>query len=194
MMKHIKKILALVLAACSVATCTVPAHAYDFGADEYAKRMEPLVTKDEEGRTTYINYLPTENDKIVGWHQDGYKIKAVVEPCGTKGVIYIESSKSPQNISIDSIGLTALKDIIKFEDGSYVKKIKTGKPCGLGMLFYKYGITVNSSGVKNGFYSQSMTFMDESGDSYKLGMMKSGEHEVCYNSSQPKLHVITWGY
>ena len=167
---------------------------YDFGADEYAKRMEPLVTTDEDGRTIYINYLPTEDDKIVGWHQDGFKIMAVVDASGTKGVIYIESNNLPDKIKIDSIGLTELKNIIKFEDGSYVKSIEFGSPKSFGLLFAKYAITVNSSGVNKWFYTQSMTFQDESGDAYKLGMMRYGEHEVAYNSDAPKISVITWGY
>ena len=168
---------------------------YDFGADEYAKRMEPLVTQDEEGRTIYINYLPTEDDKIVGWHQDGFKMMAVVEPCGTKGVIYLESNNLPDKIKIDSIGLTELKDIIKFEDNSYVKSIEFGKPKSFGILMFKdHAITVNSSGVNKWFYTQSMNFQDESGDVYGLGMMRFGEHEVSYDSDAPKIAVITWGY
>ena len=168
---------------------------YDFGADEYAKRMEPLVTQDEEGRTIYINYLPTEDDKIVGWHQDGFKMMAVVEPCGTKGVIYLESNNLPDKIKIDSIGLTELKDIIKFEDNSYVKSIEFGKPKSFGILMFKdHAITVNSSGVNKWFYTQSMNFQDESGDVYGLGMMRYGEHEVSYDSDAPKIAVITWGY
>ena len=167
---------------------------YDFGADEYSKRMEPLETTDEEGRTIYINYLPTEDDKIVGWHQDGFKIMAVVDASGTKGVIYIESNNLPDKITIDSIGFTELKDIIKFEDGSYVKSIEFGSPKSFGLFFAKYAITVNSSGVNKWFYTQSMNFQDESGDVYKLGMMRFGEHEVSYDSDAPKISVITWGY
>ena len=168
---------------------------YDFGADEYSKRMEPLVSQDEEGRSIYINYLPAENDNIVGWHQDGFKMMAVVEPCGTKGVIYLESNNLPDKIKIDSIGFTELKDIIKFEDDSYVKSIEFGKPKSFGILMFKdHAITVNSSGVNKWFYTQSMTFQDESGDAYKLGMMRYGEHEVAYNSDAPKISVITWGY
>ena len=168
---------------------------YDFGADEYSKRMEPLVSQDEEGRSIYINYLPAENDNIVGWHQDGFKMMAVVEPCGTKGVIYLESNNLPDKIKIDSIGFTELKDIIKFEDDSYVKSIEFGKPKSFGILMFKdHAITVNSSGVNKWFYTQSMNFQDESGDVYKLGMMRFGEHEVSYDSDAPKISVITWGY
>ena len=168
---------------------------YDFGADEYSKRMEPLVSQDEEGRTIYINYLPAEDDNIVGWHQDGFKMMAVVEPCGTKGVIYLESNNLPDKIKIDSIGFTELKNIIKFEDNSYVKSIEFGKPKSFGILMFKdHAITVNSSGVNKWFYTQSMNFQDESGDVYKLGMMRFGEHEVAYDSDAPKISVITWGY
>ena len=197
-MKHFKKIFAVALILCSLgatlAVSQTKAYAYDFGADEYAKRMEPLVTHDEEGRTIYINYLPAEGDNIVGWHQDGFKIKAVVEPCGTKGVIYLESNKLPDKVKIDSIGLTMLRDIVKFEDGSHINSIEFCKPFAFGMLYAKHAIKINSSGVNRWFYTQSMTFQDEGGDSYKIGMMRFGEHELAYNSDEPKIAVITWGY
>ena len=192
MMKHFKKILAGVILACTLGACAVPAYAYDFGADEYAKRMAPLVTTNDAGQTIYVNYLP--DGSWAGWHQDGYKMMAVVEPCGTKGVIYIDTSACGQKISFDSIGLTELKEIIKFEDGSAVKKISIGDAYALDKLIYSYKVTAVSTGVRKWGFSQSMTFQDESGDTYKLGMMKSGAHDVRYNSKAPKIAVITWGY
>ena len=191
-MNHLKKVLAVITVIATLCVCSLTSFAYDFGAAEYAEKCACLTYTNDAGQKIYRNWF--NDGSWAGHHQDGYKMMAVVEPCGTKGALYIDIGACDQKVFIDEVGLEDLKDIIKFEDGSYIKSIRIGDAYALEKVIYSYKITVCSSGVKSLSYVQHMSFQDESGDVYRLSMLKSGKHDLCYNSKQPKIYVITWGY
>ncbi len=93
-------------------------------------------------------------------------------------------------------GTADLSDIIRFNDGGYVKRVRLiNNPSSFSLGGYKYEIEVIGSGPR-GFSSGSgyLRFTDKSGDTYRLALHKSEErkHVVDYSSDKPDIVKIEW--
>lgn len=88
-------------------------------------------------------------------------------------------------------GETDLSDIIKFNDGGFVRSIKLEKNNGI----YGYVVKVDASGPSGPFSGSGyLNFVDRTGDYYKLSITKhkEDEHTVKFNSDKPEITKITW--
>ncbi len=93
-------------------------------------------------------------------------------------------------------GTADLSDIIRFNDGGYVKRVRLiNNPSSFSLGGYKYEIEVIGSGPR-GFSSGSgyLRFTDKSGDTYRLALHKSEErkHVVDYSSDKPDIVKVEW--